>query len=151
MRPCDRRGYALLLEVLLGLSLFTMAVLFVMRLFPASDAAVSHSIRVVQATQLARDLLERELDKDYNNPDNIPAGGANSKITLTGGGQVEYAARRGSKLLLPYTYQVDVTKFDDDGDLFTVDVEVMWSTGTGTSAVNRTVKLQSQRGNWKRW
>jgi len=147
----ERLGYALLLEVLLGLALFTMAVLFVMRLFPASDAAVAHSIRVVQATQLARDVLERELDKDYNDAANIPTGAANSKKTLTGSGEVQYASRRGSNLVLPYTYQVDITKVDDDGDLFTVDVLVEWSTGTGTGRITRNVKLQTQRGNWKRW
>lgn len=147
----QRKGYALLLEVLLGLALFTMAVLFVMRLFPASDAAVAHSIRVVQATQLARDLLEVELDKDYNNPANVPAGGADSLITLTGTGEVKYASRRGSELLLPYTYQVDVIKVDDDGDLYTIDVLVEWSTGTGSTRMTRNVKLHTQRGNWKRW
>ena len=142
-------GYAMLLEVLLGLTIFTLTVLFVMRLFPAADAAVGHSARVVQATQLARELLEGEMDKDYAAGNPVTPPGEGHVKTTSGQGEVTYASRRGSDLVLPYTYQVDVTQVGPIANLWNVKVTVAWSTGTGSSAVNRTVRLETDKGaNW---
>ena len=60
-----------MVEILIGLTLVTVAILAVFQLFPASDKAVELADRTTQANQLARRLLESELAKNY--PDVTPS------------------------------------------------------------------------------
>ena len=126
-----RAGFSLLLEVLLGLSLFTLAVLFLLRLFPASDASVGQADRVAQATQMARRLMEERLAQQY---DLLSVG------TVKGTEAVQHASRRGSSIATEYAYEVDVAEVQPS--LKRIQVKVNWQTGP----LQREVVVESSKG-----
>lgn len=63
---------ALLLEALLGLGIFAVALLLSFGVFPNSQRATTVSRNYVLANSIARDFLDRELLKDY---DSVAASG----------------------------------------------------------------------------
>lgn len=126
-----RAGFSLLLEVLLGLSLFALAVLFLLRLFPASDASVGQADRVAQATQMARRLMEERLGQQY---DQLNVG------TVSGKEVVQHASRRGSAISTEYAYQVDVAQVQPS--LKRIQVKIDWQTGP----LRRQVLVESSKG-----
>lgn len=120
-----------MVEVMIGLGLITVAILAVFQLFPVTDKAVSLADRTAQANQLARRLLEEELDKNY--PE---VSARNGNVTI------QHTLRRGNVLSTDFVYGVEVVESAPPTRLKDITVEVEWTHG----AVTRTVRLQSLKG-----
>lgn len=109
------RGYVLLAEVLLGLSLVLIALLTVFHLFISSDSLVSVADQTAQATHLARRILEEELTRPYLDVQSFVASET-----------VPHGARRGAELRTDFEYQVEVTEPDPAKKVKRVTVRVSW-------------------------
>jgi hypothetical protein len=109
------RAYALLTEVLLGLSLVLVALLTVFHLFVSADSMVAVADQTSQADQLARRVLEEELNRPY---DDVEA--------YTGAESVPHVERRGAQLSTNFEYEVDVAQPDLSKNVKLVSVRVSW-------------------------
>jgi len=103
-----------LLEVLVGMGLFASAVLLILIYLPSNDRAAVATDQMTQATQLCRTLLDTVLDQDYTQVN-----------SYTGFKDVNHAERRGSQLLVRFTYDVTATALG--GKLKDVVVTVSWT------------------------
>ena len=80
-----RRGVGMLLEVVIGLGLFSVAVLLVFGVFASSRRAAAQSRSYTLATHLCRENLEREAAKNY--PSVVTVAPIPTPVTFTSNGQ----------------------------------------------------------------
>ena len=102
MRKSTRNlgGVTLLLELLLGFALLSIAVLALFAMIPSGDKAVVRSIRMSQANELARGLLEEQMGKNYSS---LVDG------ERTGNFLDSSVSRNGRNLNLEYLYKVSIS------------------------------------------
>lgn len=129
------RGMSLLLELLLGFSILAVALLALFGLFPSGDKAVMRSIRMSQANELARGLVEEQMGKHYSS---LVDG------SVTGSYKTESVDRDGQKLATEFLYQVDILQPDSSRNYRDIKVEVWWT--EGWAGRRHSCKLQSSKG-----
>lgn len=127
---------SLLIELLLGMTLLTMAVLTVFALFPAGDRAVVSADRSTQAHQLARRLLEGEMAKSY---DELAVGESDDIRTL------EHSHRNGNPISTTFQVRTRITQVAGR-ELRSVTVEVRWERGSDEQNTAPPVVLTSLKG-----
>lgn len=114
-KPSQRRGMQVLLESLLGIGLFAAVVLLILVYLPTSDRAALVTDQVTQATQLARSLLDTNMDQSYDqiNP-------------YSGWVDISHAERHGHDLVTRFAYGI-TTQTPTTARLKDVVVTVTWS------------------------
>jgi hypothetical protein len=113
-------GVTLMLELLLGFTLLVVAVFALFAVFPSGDKAVVRSVRMSQAGEIARRLLEEESNKNYSSlVDGLVTG------QMSSGG----LARGGQDLVTEFFYEVEVRQPDPDRKYRDIRVEVYWEEG----------------------
>jgi type II secretory pathway pseudopilin PulG len=129
------RGITLLLEVMIGLSIFLIAFLFVYGVFPMSQRSLAESRNQMVANNIAREFLEVERDKKIAK---VAQGKGKVVVTDTRSGQHEVEGRQSE-----VNYQVTVV--GDDGPKVgtrLVEVAVQWTYG----GLQHETKIQSVVG-----
>lgn len=122
-----RRGISIL-EVLIGLAVFSTAFLMCLGIFPTAARAVTQARSQAQATRIAEAEMERLMSLPY-------ADLANSLATVQG--QATIAGRD-----VPVTFSVQTTATDVHSDLKRLHVLVSWS-----SDITHYVRLETYRAN----
>lgn len=84
-----------LLESLLGIGLFAALVLLILVYLPTSDRAALVTDQVTQATQLARSLLDTNMDQSYNQIN-----------SYNGWVDIAHAERHGHDLVTRFNYDI---------------------------------------------
>lgn len=104
----------ILLESLLGIGLFATLVLLILVYLPTSDRAALVTDQLTQATQLARSLLDTNMDQGYDqiNP-------------YSGWVDISHAERHGHDLVTRFNYAV-TTAIPTAARLKDVVVTVSW-------------------------
>ena len=125
-RKAPQLGFALTLELLLGMFLLVLAILALFTLFPTSDRAMANADNRAQALYLARQLMEKTMAEPYAS---LPV--ANSSGTQT----VQPTLRRGARASLELLYRVEVTQPDPAKEIKDVIVVVSWSRQSRDSQV----------------
>lgn len=135
------KGMALMLELLLGFLLLSVAVFALFAIFPTGDRAVVRSVRASQANEIARGLMEKQLAREY------------SMIvddTLNGEVDSQGMSRGGSDLNTKFIYQVDITSpvaaSGPPRRYKNIRVEVHWEEGADLR--RHTVLLESSKGEY---
>lgn len=103
-----------LLESLLGIGLFAAVVLLILVYLPTSDRAALVTDQVTQATQLARSLLDTNMDQSY---DQISS--------YSGWVDITHAERHGHDLITRFNYDISAT-VPSGARLKDVIVKVSW-------------------------
>ncbi len=119
-------GAQLLLEVILGLGLFATTLLLAFMVFPNAGGAVSEGRAYSQATNLARRIMERTLDKGYP-----PSSVGDTLYTVS-------FQHNGAQAVQEFLYRVDVSDVNPPDELKNIVVKVWWNRG----GVTRKVELQ---------
>jgi type II secretory pathway component PulJ len=136
----SQQGLTLLLEAMLGLTLISVVLLVIFQLFPVSDRSVGLADRTTQANQLARELMEKQLEKRY---DQLLPGVTTGERLIA-----DHTQRRGQSLSTEYVWKVTVTQADPpDAELRDIEVTVSWKDGSAHSKRPSEVTLRSVRGN----
>lgn len=124
-----------MLELLLGFTLLVVAVFALFALFPSSDKAVVRSVRLTQANEVARALMEAELNKNYSFLTDGEYTGQNTSTGLNRSGQtIEYV----------HDYKITISQPDPSRKYKDILVEVFWEEGEDKR--KHGCKLQSSRG-----
>lgn len=126
-----RRGLQLLLELLIGLGLFVSVALIILIYLPVGDRATVQGDQLLQATHLARSLLDETLDQDYN-----------TMQGRSGNLSAEHAERRGAPLVTEFTYNVEVSVHNAAQRIKEVRVRVEWRHGLRRAEV----RLRGRKG-----
>lgn len=138
------RGVSLLLELLLGLSLVTVALLTVFHIFWTADASVSLADRTTQAHHLARRLLEETMAKPFDQLSTDPSLSRDDVIT------VSHTHRRGQALSTDFVYRVEVIQPPSGPtsapELVDVLVTVSWKQGSAGLTRDNSIRLQATKG-----
>lgn len=129
------RGVSLLLELLIGFSILAIAIMAIFALFPSGDKAVMRSIRMTQANEIGRGLMEDQMGKHYS---------AVTEGTVTGSTSDSSIDRNGQSLVTEYFYRVDITKPNPDRNYRDIVVEVWWN--EGNDQVRHGCKMESSKG-----
>ncbi|ODT64292.1 hypothetical protein ABS71_13410 [bacterium SCN 62-11] len=106
-----------LLESLLGIGLFAAVVLLILVYLPTSDRAALVTDQLTQATQLARSLLDTNMDQSYNQIN-----------SYSGWVDIAHAERHGHDLVTRFSYDVSAT-VPATARLKDVVVKVNWQQG----------------------
>lgn len=121
-RASKNKGVSLLLEVMIGLSIFLIGFLFVYGVFPMAQRSLAESRNQLVATSLAKEYMENERHKSLGK---VALG--EGKIVVTDTRSAEHSVEgRESNI----DYEVVVT--GDDGPVDgtrTVEVSVSWTYG----------------------
>ena len=128
-----RGGFALTLELLLGMVVLLLSILALFTLFPSADKAIVNADHRTQALSLARQLMEQQMATPYAS---LPLGTSNGTQILN------HTQRRGAKPDHEYLYAVDVSQPDPSKDVKKVVVQVKWS----RQERNSEVTLVSSKG-----
>ena len=135
---------SLLLEVLLGLSLVTIALLAVFQVFLSADSSVSLADRTTQAHHLARKLLEETLAKPYDLLSSDPSQSRQGELKSS------HTKRRGQTLTTDFLYRIDVSRPSSGPtpgpELVDVTVTVSWKQGSEDKARDNSIRLQATKG-----
>lgn len=132
----SRRGVSLLLELLLGLTLVSLAVLSIFSLFPAADRSVALADRTTQASTLARSLLDQQLQRSYGELSTDPASYLQGETSLV------HTRRHGQALDTRFRYRVEITQPDLTHEVKRILVTVSWNYGSREEKV----VLESRKG-----
>lgn len=132
-----RYGGALILELLIGFGLVTIALLAVFSLIPTGERAASLADVSTQARQLANLLLQDQFARDYH---------MITVDTLAGEEVVEHTLRRGVEVTTEFHYTIDITKPYSGLEIFNVVVNVRWEQGSGGASRAGSVKLEGEKG-----
>ena len=137
MRKSTRNlgGVTLLLELLLGFALLSIAVLALFAMIPSGDKAVVRSIRMSQANELARGLLEEQMGKNYSS---LVDG------ERTGNFLDSSVSRNGRNLNLEYLYKVSIPSPDPSRNYRNIHIEVWWLEGADKE--RHSCVLESSKG-----
>jgi Tfp pilus assembly protein PilV len=127
------RGFALTIELLLGMVLLVLAILGLFTLFPSADKAIVNSDKRTQAIHLARQLMEQQLVTTY---DSLAVG------EVQGALDSQNTLRRGARATTNFLYKVNVSQPDPAKDVKEVVVTVNWL----QSQKNSEVTLSSTKG-----
>ena len=125
----------MLLELLIGFSVLGIAIMAIFALFPSGDKAVMRSIRMTQANEIGRGLMEDQMGKHYS---------AMTEGTVTGSTTDSSIDRNGQSLVTEYFYQVDVSKPDPDRNYRNIVVKVWWN--EGADKVRHGCEMESSKG-----
>ena len=117
-RQWGLRGFALTLELLLGMFLIVLAIMALFTLFPSSDAALANSDQRSQALHLARELMEQNLATPY---DSLSPG------TSQGTRDIQSTLRRGARPVHEFLYRVEIVQPDPVKEVKNVTIEVRWT------------------------
>lgn len=124
-----------MLELLLGFTLLTVAIFALFALFPTGDKAVMRSVKMTQAQEIARGLMERELLRNYSDLTDGVASGETSASGIN---------RNGVEISTRYLYQVEITQPDPTLRFKDIEVTVSWE--EGSEGDTRKVVLNSSKG-----
>ncbi len=133
MRQSLRQGVSLLLEVVFGLGLFAISVLLLFGIFPNSHRATTQAKNTSLATNLARELLESDISRGY---DNVPLGTTNNVVPVA-------SIVNGTPVTVNFNTTVAVTAHAQP-EIRVVTVTVAWSEGP----INRQVRLVGYVGDF---
>ena len=128
-----RGGFALTLELLLGMVVLLLSILALFTLFPSADRAIVNADHRTQALSLARQLMEQQMAKPYAS---LPVGATSGSQTR------DHTQRRGARPAHESLYSVDVPQPDPSKDIKKVVVQVKWS----RQERNSEVTLVSSKG-----
>ncbi len=126
-------GVSLLLEVLFGLGLFGAVLLIVFGLFPTTHRSITQARRVTEANNLAREYLEVERAKPFQDP---------APGSFTAGFPTVRSRVDGNEVSNTYNVTVAVTNVGtpaSDDERQSIVVSVAWNEGP----VNRTVRAEA--------
>lgn len=132
----SQSGVSLLLELLLGLTLVSLAILAIFGLFPMADRSVAQADRTTQASTMARSLLDQQLQRSYSELSTDPS------TYLQGETSLVHTRRHGQNLGTKFQYKVEITQPEADREVKTVLVTVSWKTGERVE----NVVLESRKG-----
>ena len=135
---------SLLLEVLLGLSLVTIALLAVFQVFLSADTSVSLADRTTQAHHLARKLLEETLAKPFDQLATDPS------LSREGEWKSSHTKRRGMELSTDFVYRIDISRpvlgSTPAPELVDILVTVSWKQGSDGGTRDNSIRLQASKG-----
>ncbi len=136
---CRRRRYggALILELLIGFSLVTIALLAVFSLIPTGERAAALADVTTQARQFASTLLQDQLARDYN---------ALSVGQSQGDEPIEHTLRRGVRVTTTFHYTIDITRSPSGLQIYNIVVTVNWEEGSGGALRAGGVRLEGEKG-----
>ena len=100
----DVRAVSLLLEIIIGLGLFSLAIVFTLGMFPNSGRSLTQAQELMQATTVARQVLETIVAQGYHY---LPQAPGNYSPYLTDA-VTEISSTRGNTFTLQFNYEVDV-------------------------------------------
>jgi hypothetical protein len=115
-----RRGLSLLLECLIGIGIFAVAMLMAMGLYPASHNSMTHAKELTWAGELAHQVMEQQLSKPYDDIVDVAAS-ADTRVAYTG-------VYNGRQVATEYIYDVAVGS-KAGTELRTLLVTVRWNHG----------------------
>ena len=129
----NKRGFSLLLECLIGLAVFAVAILMTMSLYPVADRSLGQARDLATANQLAHRVMERTLAQPYAAVVPIPAS-ADTHYLI----QDSHSGNMASK---EFIYQVDISNPTGASQLKIVQVKINWTHGE----TRRELKIQSAK------
>lgn len=131
-----RYGGALILELLIGFSLVTVALLAVFSLVPTGERAATLADVTTQAHQFANILLQDQLARDYRS---FSVGQIQEEEPI------EHTLRRGVKVTTVFHYTIDITKHSGL-EVYNIVVTVNWEEGSGGAVRAGGVRLEGEKG-----
>lgn len=132
-----RCGGALILELLIGFSLVTVALLAVFSLFPTGERAATLADKSSQALQLASTLLQEELSRNYF---------ALSVGVEEGEEPFQHTLRRGVETTTLYLYKIETSRPHPGLEIYKVAVSVTWEEGSEGKTRDGLVYLEGEKG-----
>lgn len=130
-----QRGYSLMLELVLGMSLVLVVLLAIFQLFPVGEKAVDLADRTTHAHSIARRLMNEELEKEY---DEIKDFSGEERIA-------SHTTRRGQPISTDFSYDIKVSE-NTALKMKDIVVTVHWHSGGADQKRDAFVRLQSARG-----
>lgn len=124
----------MMFELMVGFAILSTAVLTIFLLFPSSDRAAVRALRINQANELARKLLEETTAQHYS----LLKPGKTS-----GALKSERLKRNGAELDTEFLYTMEVRQ-DGAAPVKEVQVEVYWVEGVAKQ--RHSVVLESAKG-----
>lgn len=109
-----------MLELLLGFTVLIVAIFALFAVFPTGDKAAMRAARMSQASEIARALMEEELNKNYSSLVLGTTSGLRTSQGLT---------RHGSQVETVYDYTITITEPDPSKKYRNILVEVWWEEG----------------------
>lgn len=137
LRRLEFRGVSLLLELMLGFSLVTIALLAVFRIFPTTERAAVLADRTAQAHHLASSLLQAQLDRPYS---------ALSVGVLQDQESIQHTQRRGVKMSTNFHCKTEITRPYSGRDIYNIVVSVTWVEGSSLIPRPSAVRLEAEKG-----
>lgn len=134
MRRTSCAGYSLLLECLIGLAIFLVAMLMTFGLYPAAHGSQAQAQEIDAATQLAHQILERNLSQPWDSVVSVPSG-PDTRVALP-------RRLNGVQADLQLLYQVDVVQKPAPSRLKSIAVTVKWK----HSQQLKSLTIQSYKG-----
>lgn len=132
-----RYGGALILELLIGFSLVTVALLAVFSLFPTGERAVTLADKSSQALQLASSLLQGQLARPYSS---LTPGVSEGEEDVT------HTLRRGVEITTTFHYRIEVTRPYSGLAISNVEVLVQWEEGSSGDPRPQVIRLEGEKG-----
>lgn len=127
----------MILELLIGFSLITVALLAVFSLVPTGERAAALADVTTQANQFASTLLQNQLARDYS---------SFSVNTIKSKEIFEHTLRRGVKVKTTFHYTIDITKPYSGQEIYNIVVTVNWEEGSTGVARAGGVRLEGEKG-----
>ncbi|CAN0469508.1 unnamed protein product, partial [Phaeothamnion confervicola] len=93
---------SLLLEVIIGLGLFSITILFALGMFPSANRSLVQSQDLVQATDIAREVLESQIAQSYSSLPNV------STVPYLTDTVTAASSSYGTSNVKSFTYEVDI-------------------------------------------
>jgi type II secretory pathway pseudopilin PulG len=117
----SRLGFSMLLECLVGIGIFAVAVLMAMGLYPAAHGALTQAKQMNVATQLSHQVMEQALSRGWDAVVDIPPGPSTEFVYPM--------QQEGRDINLRYQYEVDVQGPASGSKLKKILVTVRWTQG----------------------
>jgi len=136
-----------LMELMLGIFIFTTAFLMILGVFPTSVQSIHQGRTTMLATHIGQQQMEATLAQGYAALLALANAGTSSSQT-----QSIVSVVNGNTEVLTFTYQVTVSKVGGSDDLLDVRSQVSWSEGLTTNSSGgkqffRTVNLETMVAN----
>lgn len=129
-----KRGISLLLEVVLGLGIFTSALLLMLSVFPSVHRGLTQAKNYRTATAIATSALEREMTREY-----LPMPGPQNYLDRV------VTTLDGKTVTTDFTVDIVRQTFDPGlpGEYQTIQVRVSWTEATiDREVLYETFKIQ---------
>lgn len=128
---------ALVLELLVGFGLITVALLSLFSLFPAGERAAALADKSAQALSIADSVLQEQMAKSHPT---LVEGSSVGVVTLS------HTLRRGVEMTTNFHYDVQTSLPDPDSEIFRIVVSVRWEEGSESNPRDGRVQLLGEKG-----